>query len=738
MLRVGETIGANDTTASFPDIIMNMVSSVSDGSIQGFASFVHDPKTLEEHVKNFAKQSVATDFTDAVIQRRSIANNLDKMWKFGLNMETHATCPMPWSILESKAKYHSGTEWQFPIMRNADFIGRNFLRITLPEMNTKNVHDSYVSSGTVPALSDPKHTYLGAWHNNLIPRLIEELSFCTRQNTHVLYKYSGFDIYLHNILFGNQFKEMNDLAAGEDKFELCYDPYVVDSSALGIGSYKGIDTYTDWAVKTEPVTSGGSINAATEHEPTAQITGSPDGFIDYLCLDTTMDDAEFRDAYRHNVWYESPVARNYNIRHSIHEHRMYHQAKEITIPLDILPFGYSMSSSLPTAALATECGYFGVKLFSDWLDRCFYLTPASNIATRFIIPQHTHYEHGNATPEGTVLGTADPRIGWVNERSIGRYGDPSFAPASTAGDDEAVPFSMPGSVIGADVNLRDNIVPTTVTPVEGQPSVYKTNKGPLPTTTAQIKRNAFATMRAQSTSVGLSSLARSTPLTDSDSSTTAFVHKPSMVDQSFYTTKAQEIQVKLLQIGYQTLRCVREYFTKLPNIYLTTEWSDQMFNDGENIHSRSQIKIQNDKYIQALTLWFIPEDANGVESMRLNVHDAIDHENPIVAGIEMYNENSQGKTVLSWNELNILTPQTMHLNPLQENIGIISFTPEMKPNDFPYAFYDVNLGSALVIDIKKGDNVNYNINLKKGKLLATTIGLNGVALANMTMFRLIF
>ena len=107
----------------------------------------------------------------------------------------------------------------------------------------------------------------------------------------------------------------------------------------------------------------GGFNTYTKSTTTV---GGTDGIIDYFQLDTTMDNEEFRNVYRRNVWYEAPVAKNYHARHSIHSRRMFHQAKDIVIPLDILPFGYSISSSLPSAALSSECGYIKLTLHSTY------------------------------------------------------------------------------------------------------------------------------------------------------------------------------------------------------------------------------------------------------------------------------------------------------------------------------------------------------------------------------------
>jgi hypothetical protein len=73
-----------------------------------------------------------------------------------------------------------------------------------------------------------------------------------------------------------------------------------------------------------------------------------------------------------------------------------------------------------------------------------------------------------------------------------------------------------------------------------------------------------------------------------------------------------------------------------------------------------------------------------------------------------------------------------------ENMGLISFSPCIKPNDMPFAFYDTNLASTLKINLLKGENVNFKVNLKQGAMRVMCIGVNGVANCNLNCFRLIF
>jgi hypothetical protein len=65
--------------------------------------------------------------------------------------------------------------------------------------------------GIIPdPMTDPEQMYLGAWHRDLVPRIISQVEFYPRSSQHRLFTYTGYDIAVHNIIFGNANKEMND------------------------------------------------------------------------------------------------------------------------------------------------------------------------------------------------------------------------------------------------------------------------------------------------------------------------------------------------------------------------------------------------------------------------------------------------------------------------------------------------------------------------------------------------
>jgi hypothetical protein len=233
--------------------------------------------------------SVPSRFIEAVMARRLATQKINDCWKCPLNLQTPLTCPLAWSVTEAKAISTIGnTEFQFQLMRTIDFLGRNYIRIELPEVDTTQI----TIGGKVNDMSDPANIFLGAWHRDLVPRIIDTVTFYPRSSQHSLFAYSGYDIAIHNIIFGNANKEMNDLMAGEDKFELTYDPYRVDGTALGIASFKGVDAYKEFEYSVDAEGSGSFSAAAAANSSSAMLVSDvynvaaqakqTDGFIDYF------------------------------------------------------------------------------------------------------------------------------------------------------------------------------------------------------------------------------------------------------------------------------------------------------------------------------------------------------------------------------------------------------------------------------------------------------------------------
>lgn len=811
-------IGCSQSSTSFADIIINNDNAVADGLITGFAQFVHDPKYLKETVSIFNRQKIPKKFADAVVLRRIETQQLDNIWDFPLNLACPSTVPLPWTIVDATIKSkQSNTVYEFNIMRIVDFIGRNYVRLVLPEINTTTVADTVVTNNTEMKMASKFHMYLGAWHRDLIPRIIEEISFYPRSNSHKLFNYSGYDIFVHNILFGNAAKKFNDMMAGEDSFELCYDPYSVHGSALGLASYRGVDqtnTHGDWT---------SSISGAYNTSGTTQ-TAFQDGWNDTFIVDTFMSGTQFAEIYRRGVWYEAPSAKNYHVRHSIHSRRFIHAARVITFPLDILPFGYSIASALPSAAIAGDCGFIRIKIYENWFDRAFYLTKLSDVPLLHPVVNHTHYMPGDVkyvpglemeyisqggsditpgtsnsvnsslteniktTPDAllsatvkfsggsdtggtfTAVGSDAWMLGWVNPLSVGRYGNAVFwnklsglsgishvfgvddTAKTTAEDlihDGTIP--NPGAIInGYPANQMEGIVYSTNAPADEQAavSIHGTPAGYSGTYSGSDGTPAFGTINKSFRTMYTSNTNTSVSVVLSDdiknilSMISVSIYKPSDVDTTWYNSYVYSIGVKLLQVGYQSLPCVREFLSKLPNIYLTTEWATTL----KGINDTS-FDINNDLYIQAIMFWFVPLDDNGIESMRLYPHQLINHEAPVLPAIRLMNEQSQGTTVFTWDMMNEITPHLLGCqHPLLENMGLIAFNSKLASNTMPYAYYDSNISGYLKCTLLEGSDSSLNtvqqtgtvVNLRSGRLRVICFGTNGVAVVNLNMFRLIF
>ena len=788
-------LGSTNQGTSFADIIINNVAAVADNQVSGFEGFLHDPKLLKETVEYIGKMPVPKRFIEAVTARRVATASINSTWRCPLNLQTPLTCPVPWVLVESDQSTSTNDKSEYQIMRTVDFIGRNYVRIELPEVDTSTIAMKY-KNGIIPEpMTDPDQMYLGAWHRDLVPRIIQQVEFYPRSSQHRLFVYTGYDIAVHNIIFGNANKEMNDLMAGEDRFELAYDPYRVDGTALGIASFKGIDTFKEYKLNgDENATKYADANAyvptstygiaytgiSSDTVPTSEIfehiDGEKDGFIDSFQLDTTMDDEEFKNYYRRNVWYEAPVAVPYDCRHSIHSRRFFHRKAIIIIPLDVLPFGYSIEASLPSSALAGDCGFISVQKYSDWFDRAFYLTKLSDVPSLHPLVQHRHFAEGDLVAQKIVYNNdvvdgwgligasteADPRFGWVNPRSIGRYGDVEFMKNEVGGihkeydASNPVPYSstskqasilQEGAVVGKPSSGLEGVIPTINQPIttstsgEGEQqtttNIYATSYMPAHQAYGGRTHNGIKTFSRVPTSMNAAAANRlDRNLVGDPTLENVFLHKPSDIDKSWYASHASAIRIKLIQTGYIVLPCIKQLLTRLPNIYITTEWDDYDI----DISSRD-FKITNDLYIMAILLWFLPKDSNDIESLRVYPHHKKDTEYPLVAGIHIQNEQSQGQNLMSWDMMNLIEPAHMGLSPLLSNMGIISFTPLMKPNTLPFGIYDQNLSGYLIGKFEKGDDANIYegpVNMRSGIVKAISIGINGVAVVNLSLYRLVF
>lgn len=710
---MNNAIGSTTLTTSAAALMINGCMT------GGMAELSYDCATLSKMCDVYSNMAIPSKFSLGCTLRANILQQISKVYRCPFACSVCTTVPCAMDFIESNIRSGNGTtSFEFNVMRTVDFIGRNYLLFTLPEMNCTEVM-AKSTDGRISELSNPHNCYLGAWHRDLVPRIIRSLSFYSRANNHVLFEYSGHDIYIFNAIFGSAQRDLNDILAGEDKFELAYDPYYVNGAALGLASFKGIDPFEGYVVQ-----SNGSVE-------TKEI-------MNYLQVDTTMDKQQFREFYRRGVWFETPVARNAFSRHSIHSRRVIHKKKDLWIPLDILPFGYSIASSIPIGAVHGEVGYIHLDIHHDWLDRSFYLTRLSDIPSVLPMPQHRHYGSGDSDPAGTAIGGSDPRIGWVNEASINRFADPAFntpnaqlsGECATEGDRAAA--NLFGTIAGGaagHTEVNTNMAGSHVVPTpQGGLAGFATQEGLYTTGNHGQYVSRFAALEQRQKKADLTE------------DIEVYIHTLSHVCPEYYERTKNALNVRLIQVGYKTIACVRDLINKLPNIYLATEWADSEF----GINCRNHIEVLNDLYIQCLVLMFLPKDSNGIESIRVYPNHLIDHEQNIIHKLHVSNENGQAQAIYTWEMLNAVTPSVMGMEaPLPENMGIVPFAPKLVANDLPYGFYDTNINGQLRLDFipfehEAAFDPSTVINMRHGRLIVAPIGINGLALANLNFYRCIY
>lgn len=684
---------------------------------EGITGLMHDPKTLNEMFNTFNNLPVPAKFANAVALNSQIFQQVSRVYDCPFTCSVFTTIPLAAEFVEATARSSNVNSYEFNIMRTVDFIGRNYLMIELPRVDCMEIKDSECNNK-----QDPHHCYLGAWHRDLVPRIIRSVSFYSRSNNHILFDYSGYDIYLFNLLFGNSQKELNDVMAGEDNFELAYDPYYVNGAALGLASFRGIDPFDGIVIHNDN-------------------TGTVTKVIESLQVDTTMDKAAFREFYRRGVWFETPYMKNAASRHSIHSRRMIHNAKTLWIPLDILPFGYSIQSAIPVGAVHGEVGYVRVDIYQDWLDRAFYITRLSDIPSICPMLNHKHYANGDIGPDGKTIGSigGDPRLGWVNEMSAGRFMDPTFngqeadpARDMDAEDDARPAYDAFNSIIDGKVGSRE-------TNVNHAADIARPNgNGALATFASATENRMFTTDGFGNNVSFFDKLNRTYRKGNPNDEINTYILPISRVCTSYHDHVKNLITVRLVQVGYKTLPCIRDLINKLPGLYVATEWADTEYVPS----SRPHIEVLNDLFIQGIAIWVIPEDNTGIESMRMYPNHYVDHELPVISKIKQSNENGQCVEYFTWDMLNMTVPSVLGLNHrLPENIGIIPFSPKLRPNEFPYIIYDTNTCGQIRLDIlpfETNDTALTNsvfVNMKRGRILIASIGINALCIANLSLFR---
>lgn len=707
-----DSIGEN-SNQQINDLIIASLKISSASQSAGIAATVFDSTSLSTLLNAMSRYSKTTDMAQALTYRKTIIDKVSESWDFPMSVTTKPSCPFPWILTKSPIENSSNFSTTYKLSHKCSFIGKMIFKIRLPYLNLVELLGQNF-------FTDASNTYLGAYYNDLVPRLIKQITLSSKNNTYTIFTYTGIDLFIHNMLFSNDRKNCIDLAQGEDKFELNYDPFRIDSSALGVRSFVGLDTTTNYAFvasgsgQQTPVPSYDADHP--NYQPTTAVYDVGDGFVDSFVQDTTMTFKEFKELYRHNVWYEAPVASNYYARHSIHERRVVHDAFDIVVPLDILPFGETLSSSIPSTAIGAETGFIKIDLYEDWLDRSFYLINVANIQPQYALPQHKHAEGGLVDPAtvgqtgvtGTVNGTA------------------------------STPIITDESIINAPDSLnRENIVPTYYQPTESGAVLGHRNGFLVPDharTIGYSSTGVMSTGRNSQSASAANSIWDSLP-TDNASKLANVNATLSELSPSAAKLISSELRYALYQISFSSLQELREVLSGLPYIYLSMEYADESY----DVDSISTITASSNLFSEALLMMFVPND-RGVPSFRVYPHHLRDHEYPIVSGVEVKNNDTGASMIYDWNMLNIVSPMIMGMNNgLRENIGIVSFSPAIDPHKNPYGYYDNNILAPLQITFKKPESsVLKPINLRNGKLHIIQLGYNGLVGASLSWFKLIF
>lgn len=705
-------IGALGTTSPQTSVGALQIGSIGD---TGIGALMFDRSCLEGICKTYTSMPLTQKFANGVSLRQQIGQQMNKVYNFPFISSTMTQCPVTMDILSSTCmRSHGADSYMFSLMRDAEFIGRNYLIIGLPRVNCTDIL-SKATYGNISALGDPHNFYLGAWHQQLPARIIDSITFHSRYTQQPLFTYSAIDIQCYNAVFGSSQFELNALMAGEDALTLHYDPYHVDGAALGKASFKNIDPYGAYTVKPD-----GSVVMNEEISNDLQI-------------DTTMDNETYREYYRRGVYYESPQFTNSSARHSIHSRRVIHEATKICIPLDILPFGHSMSSALCVSAIHGSIGSITINIRPDWLDQAFYLTRLSDIPSNYALANHTHYTDGSIVGPDDIIKTDDPRKGWVNERSVGRFASREFHedPTAPQRDQRVSTYAFRELITGgaADVSGTEAGANTAVSRVvedkNGAVAGYATGAGRF-----TVTNGVLTTPWGQANQVQKKA--------DLAQDINTYIETISHVSQHAYESLRNNLTLNLYQVSYRTLPCVTQMLTRLPCIYTTTEWLDITV----SAQHATQINVANCLYITALFLYFQPIDPNGQRQHKIYPHHLIDHEQPVVNVVHMMNECGQADGKFDWFMLNKMIPSIAEAtHPIPDNMGLITFAPKLSADSFPCAFYDTNTHGQLLLNFEPftGNNAmapGTTINLRNGLITVACMGCNALAVANLNMYKL--
>lgn len=752
-------IGATNASVTFPDLIINAVTSVAGGGQQGFENVVFNPRQLIQQTNQFSSMPPTKEFTEAITFRNKYTKIISENYNFPFCSSLINAVPTPWALFQTTIDNQSNNNYVFNISRIPDFVGKNYIYFKLPAVDLPSSLPPTITDINNSSVEIPSNRFLGAWHNDLIPRIIKNVIIRSKTSGHESYSYSGLNIWLHNILFNNKSK-MFDMLSGQDYFELVYDPF-------------------DFSNVVNPYYQSNS----------------------QLVINDVSVNNEFK--YIYGKYYENPVMRNSaRTGHSIHERLLRHEEFTLAIPLDILPIGSNLQNSIPTAALGTDTGFITVEIYDDWFNRAFYLvnTAVSGLAVQQGTTLATNYStytgnldvYNAVLPVNTTPITVDTKVQTtdkadqvgavaltglnllgasadqaVNNGTTGltlpvkidnHYAPYSPEPFSAQHIKVATKYTKPdasGSVTMPSVarsaprynistpndvlNVRSNLLDEATESVDARAVSHEAQQSYLP---AEISRTLQAA-RYQEIA----------PRQDTCWNGNWYLYTPKDIRSasgnlsagSFFELYKSKYAIKLLQSGYYMLNQIKDLLTKYPSLFLATTWDSQEF----DIDKINEMKISNDAYIQALAFTFI-SDENNIEFYTVYPHQLVNAGFPMIGKMQITTETQQGTVVNDWTTLNKIIPYQANIQrPLPTNVGLFTFAPVLTESNFPLAFYDMNIYGSLTIKVSNGNEkyiytdalgnpVNKIANLKRGKLVVTSIGSNGLLIMNLSMTRLIF
>lgn len=749
-------IGASSATVTFPDLIINAVTTVAGGAQQGFENVVFNPRQLIQQTNTFSSLPEAKKLTEAIAFRNKYTRVISENYSFPFCSSLINAVPTPWGLYQTTIYNEASGMYVYNISRIPEFVGKQYLYFKLPSVDL-SVLPKTITDINEPTIEVPSNRFLGAWHNDLVTKIIKNVIIRNRSSSFEIFSYSGVDIWLHNMIFNGSKSKMQEMLTGQDSFELVYDPF--DFSNI--------------------------INPYYQNNSK-------------LVINNVSVNDEFK--YVYGQYYENPVMRNIaKTGHSIHERRVKHEAYMLSIPLDILPIGSTLQNSIPTAALGNESGFITIEIFDDWFNRAFYLVNTA-VSGAKLDPSHTLSDDyttysGNLDVYNAVLpkmttGTAldisssiqtndkADKVGAVALTGLSLLYDNAGKTVtngtanlslpvtidSTYAPFEAEKFSAQQIKIASKYDSTSTSTGNVVMPgartVDNGYMIHETNDTLIQDRSRLLEDDPVQTRvtAPQSSHVpadimrNLSRGVYAVPPGPSDTCWNGnwYIYAPRDLKSktgpvNFYDNYKSKYSIALLQAGYYMLQQIKDILTKYPAIFITTTWNTQEV-DVERIN---EFKISNDAYIQAIAFTFVAQE-KGQDYMRVYPHQLVNPELPMLSKMSLYTDTQQGSTISDWTILNKINPYHGGISPLPQNVGIFTFPPVLTEANFPLAFYDMNIYGALTVKIYSSDSEKYVYydklgtqvtkasNLKRGKLLVTSIGSNGIVILNLALNRLVF